>query len=263
MKWFGKIERRLAPYAIPNLTLGVILAHTLTFLVLVSKPELYPALALDTRQVMAGEWWRLLTFMLMPSSLSPIWFLFAMYFLFLMGRALENEWGDLRYNLYWLIGYLASAGFAFLVPGQIVTNGYLVTSIFLAFAFLFPDFVIYLFLILPIKVKWIALFTWLFYGYTVLAGIGTGYWGPVLMVAAATLNFFLFFGKQVVLRMKQGHRTMKRKQQALAAANEPFHHCSVCGLTDLANPKMEFRYAKQGDEVVGYCLDHLPDNLDA
>ena len=55
------------------------------------------------------------------------------------------------------------------VPGQAATNGFLYGSVFLAFARLFPDFELHLFFILPIKIKWLALLTWIGYGWTMVA----------------------------------------------------------------------------------------------
>ena len=260
MNLLEKIERRCGWFAVPHLTLAVIAVQALAFLALTGNPELYGGMVLWADAVMAGQWWRLLTFLMLPPTQSIIFVIFAWYLLYLMGNALEDTWGTFRYNLFWLIGYLASLAAAFFVPGEVVTNTYLVGSIFLAFAFLFPDFQILLFFILPVKVKWLALITWVYYGISLAGGIGTGDWGSVAMIAAATLNFFLFFGFEVVRRMRRGHRRMQLQREAIADRNEPFHRCSVCKKTDLSDPEAEFRYAKRGDEVVCYCLEHLPED---
>ena len=41
---------------------------------------------------------------------------------------------------------------------------------FLAFAYLYPDFQLLLFFILPVKVKWLALLQWIGYFYVMLVG---------------------------------------------------------------------------------------------
>lgn len=258
MKWTQQLGRKLGRFALPHLTLGIIAVQGVTFLAAVSNPALVNGMWLDTREVMAGEWWRLLTFMMMPPSLSPIWALIAFYVLWLTGGGLENAIGTGRYNLYWLIGYLASVGVAFAVPGTAVSNGYLTTSVFLAFALLYPDYEFLLFFILPVKVKWLALLAWLMYGYTFISGVATGDWAGPAMVAAATLNFFVFFGADVVRKLRRGHSHMKRQRDAIAEANEPFHRCVVCGKTDISDPAAEFRYNPEASGAVCYCLDHLP-----
>ena len=138
-----------------------------------------------------GEWWRLITYLFDPPRTNAIFAFFAWYIFYLMGTTLETTWGLFRYNLYLAIGYFASLAFAFLcwfatgVPGQAATNGFLYGSVFLAFARLFPDFELQLFFILPIKIKWLALLTWIGYGWTMVAA---DTWLTRAMVVAAVLE---------------------------------------------------------------------------
>lgn len=258
MKWNRQLVRALGRLALPHLTLGIIAVQGITFFAAVSNPALVQGMWLDTSLVMAGEWWRLLTFMMVPPFANPLCAVIAFYVLWLTGRGLENAIGTGRYNLYWLVGYLASVGMAFAVPGSIVSNGFLATSVFLAFALLYPDYEFLLFFILPVKVKWLAAITWVIYGYIFISGIATGDWAGPAMVFAATLNFFIFFGADVVRKLRRGHSHMKRQRDAIAEKNEPFHRCVVCGKTDLSDPQMEFRYNPEPSGAVCYCLDHLP-----
>ncbi len=259
MKPLEKLERRFGGFALPHLTLGIIGIQGLTFLAAVSNPGIIAGMNLDTARVLSGEWWRLITFMMMPPSLSPIWTAIGLYVLYLTGGALENAIGHFRYNLYWLVGYLASLAAAFLVPGTPVSNAYLTTSVFLAFAMLYPNFEFLLFFILPVKVKWLALLTWLLYAYTAINGVATGDWSGPAMVAAATANFFLFFGLQVVRVIRSGQKNIQRQRESLAAENEPFHRCTVCGKTDLSHPATEFFYThNDAEQVVCFCKEHVP-----
>ena len=259
MKWTQQLERKLGRFALPHLTLGIIAVQVITFLAGVSNPDLVLGLSLDTQLVRDGEWWRVLTFMMVPPSGSPIWVIVAWYVLYITGAGLENAIGTPRYNLYWLIGYVASVGLAFTVPGTYVSNGFLITSVFLAFALLYPDFQFLLFFILPVAAKWFALISWLGYGFVLIGGTATNSLAGPAMVVAATLNFFLFFGAEVARKLKRGHNHMRRQRDAIAAQNEPFHRCSVCGSTDISHPHAEFRFNPEEIGTVCYCLDHLPD----
>ena len=49
---------------------------------------------------------------------------------------------------------------AFLTPDHTPSNAFLFGSVFLAFAFLFPDFTIYLFFLIPVKIKVLAFIAW-------------------------------------------------------------------------------------------------------
>lgn len=258
MKWTQQLERKLGRFALPHLTMGIIGVQVMTFLAGVSNPAIVNAMVLDSRLVLDGEWWRVLTFMMMPPSMSPIWALIAWYVLYLTGGGLEGAVGTPKYNLYWLIGFVASVAVAFVVPGTPVSNAYLATSVFLAFAVLYPNYEFLLFFILPVKVKWLALLAAAIFGYTAVSGIAVGAWGGPAMVGAATLNFMVFFGPELLKRIKRGHNHMKRQRDVIAAQHEPFHRCSVCGKTDISDPRMEFRYNPEAKGTVCYCLDHLP-----
>ena len=258
MRWPAKLERRLGFLAIPNLTIGIILVQSVAWVAMQTNPALAGGLVLAPELVRSGEWWRVFSFLLMPPASHPLWLFFAFYLLWLMGTALEREWGDFRYTLFWLLGWLASVALAMLVPGGVVTNAYLTGSVFLAFAALYPEFQILLFFILPVKVKWLAAVTWVLYLLALAGGIADRDWAAVAGVAAATANFFAFFGRDVVGLVGRNHRQMKRKREGVVAAREPFHRCSVCGRTDLTDPRLDFRYAKNGrGETVCFCEEHI------
>ncbi|MEM9701259.1 MAG: hypothetical protein AAF907_02295, partial [Planctomycetota bacterium] len=83
-------------------------------------------------------------------------------------------------------------------------------------AFLFPNYTFMLFFILPVKVKWLAAITWAFYVF----GLLTGSSETRLMILAATLNFFLFFVRDIISRGKavQRRKSFEKKQQVEAEA---------------------------------------------
>ena len=78
---------------------------------------------------------------------------FAWYLFYLMGNALEGHWGAFRYNLFLLIGYLVTVAVAFLYPYAAATNIFIGGSVFLAFAYLYPDFQLYIFFIIPVRLN--------------------------------------------------------------------------------------------------------------
>ena len=57
-----------------------------------------------------------------------------------MGSALEGHWGAFRYNLFLLVGYVITVAVSFIMPLYPATNVFIGGSVFLAFAFLYPDF---------------------------------------------------------------------------------------------------------------------------
>jgi hypothetical protein len=254
MSLLDKLERRFRRYALPNLTMALIACQVVVFVAGLVKPEVFEQLMLVAGKVQTGQVWRLLTFLVMPPTENVLFALFFWYLFYLMGRALELNWGDFRYNVFLLIGYLATVAVSFVEPEMPATNAFLEGSVFLAFAYLFPEFTLYIFFILPVKIKWLALLTWI--GYFVMILFGD--WLQRLLVLASLCNFLLFFGKEVISRIRAARRRMAFEARQLAAEERPyFHRCTVCGITDRTHPRMDFRYCSQCEGAHGYCTEHL------
>lgn len=247
-----KLEKKFRRYAIPNLTVYLIMGQVLFFVFALSGRFILERVILVPELVLRGEWWRLFTFLFVPPATSPIFVFFAWYLFYLMGSALENQWGTARYNLYLLAGYIVTVAVSFLFPFSAATNIFVGGSVFLAFAYLYPDFQLYIFFILPVRIKWLALLTWIAYLYQILAGS----WSTRLLVLASISNFLLFFGKDLAWKAKSGRRRMTEQVRDLSGNKEPFHTCAACGITDLSHPHMEFRYCRECGGM-GYCKDHI------
>ena len=256
MKLLKQVERKLGRFAIHDLTLYLVGGQGLALLLGLVNPGMPGNLVLIPEAVAAGQWWRLLSFVFTPPFGNPVLAIFMLYLLYFMGGALESHWGAFRYNLYFLIGYLLTVVAVFAFPFGAATNAYITGSIFLAFAHLFPDFEILLFFILPVRVKWLALLTWLFYGYDFI----TGGWAARLLIMASVTNFLVFFGRDIFHNALHGHRRIKRQASAIADRDKPMHVCTVCGITDKTHRDMDFRYCSKCDPPVAYCTDHIGDH---
>lgn len=252
MGLLDNLERKLRRYAIPNVTLYLIIGQVLFFVFEMSGRFILDRIVLIPDFVIRGEWWRLITFLFIPPSTSPIFIFFAWYIFYLMGSALEGHWGAFRYNVFLLVGYVITVAVSFLMPFYPVTNLFIGGSVFLAFAFLYPDFQLYIFFILPVKIKWLALLTWIAYVYKLLVGTGS----TRLLVLASISNFLLFFGKDIYWRMKTGKRRMAEQARQFTGIKEAFHTCTICGKTDISHPQMEFRYCSDCGGL-GYCMEHI------
>ena len=261
MSLLSRLERNLGRYAIPDLSLYLIIGQVmiLGFALLgqfdVGRIMLLPA------AVRAGELWRLGTFLLVPpvttlTLTSALFLAFGWYLFYLMGSALEQHWGAFRFNGFILLGWLLTVGAAFVTPALYATNAYMAATVFLAFAYLNPDFVMYIFFFLPVKIKWLALIQWL--GYAFILIVGT--WAERLMILASTGNFLVFFARDLVRSVGSGQRRQAWQARNFAAANnerEPRHRCHLCNRTDLTHPQLDFRYCSKcaGDQC--YCSDHI------
>lgn len=249
-----RLERKIGKYSIRNLMIYITALNGAVFLLAFLIPDLnlYSKLALIPSLVMKGEVWRLITFLFIPMNSSPIWIVFTLYFYYLIGSALEREWGSFKFNVYYLIGVLGTIGAAFLGGGAdaVILN----FSLIFAFAYLFPNFQIMLFFFLPVKIKYMAI------AYAVLLIISAGF-SPVrwLMIIGSVVNFILFFWRDLYYRLKFNKKAHITRQQFKAQIPKLhiMHRCYICGKTDVEDRKMEFRYCCDCDGDYEYCMDHL------
>jgi len=260
MSLLDSLERRYGRFAIPGLIRIVVALTALVYVLALLSPDFISVLTLDPARILKGEVWRLVTYIFIPRSIGqpgsmmqPLWLLLALWFLFFIGERLEHAWGAFRLNLYFLLGMIGTTIAAFLFGAQF-SNAMLASSLFFAFAHFYPEEVIYILFILPAKVKWLA---WVSAA-LLLLGFATGPNSYRMALIAAFANYFVFFGPELLRAARQRQEVASRRQRFEASArseDEALHRCAHCGATELTNPSLEFRVARDGEE---YCLAHLP-----
>lgn len=258
MKLLDRLEQKYGRFALPNLTVYLIAGQVILY-VMIQTGQIAPDMvALAGLKVYQGEWWRLISFLLDPPVSNPIFAFFAWYIFYLMGSALESQWGAFRYNVYLLLAYALTLGVAFLIPNVWINNSYIGVSVFLAFAHLYPDFTLMLFFVLPVKMRWLSIIMWLSLGFSVLSGN----WVLRLLIVASVANFLLFFGADLYRQARSGQRrrAWQGQQAPQARVDDPLHRCTVCGISDVSHPEMDFRYCSKCEGPYGYCSEHLRDH---
>lgn len=198
------LERRLRRYTIADLMKYIAIGQGLVYILMFVWPTLgnalYASIVLTRSALLRGQIWRLITFVFVPPASSPIFVLFALYFYYMIGVALERRWGKVRFNLYYGVGMIC-AWIACLLTGY-ATNTYLNLSLFFAFAAMFPNEEVYLFGILPIKVKYLALVDVLIYLQQFIAGSAS----TRVTIVLCLLNVILFLGGDLL-------NTLRRESQ--------------------------------------------------
>ncbi|MFL6514913.1 MAG: rhomboid family intramembrane serine protease [Chthoniobacterales bacterium] len=258
MTFSDKLERRLGFIALPGLLRYVAALTALVFILYKIDPSYVTLIDLDVDQVRQGQVWRLVTYIFIPQlgGFFPDWMnaAFSVLFLIWVGDRLEEAWGAFRLTLYFLIGMIGTT-IAAVLFGARFSNAMLYSSVFFAFARFYPNVVIFFAYILPLKVKWIA---WIYAALLLFQFVvGSMAFRSALLVAFA--NYLIFFGRDIVSQARQRREVSDRKQRFEAesrrTAAEPLHSCAVCGATELTEPNLEFRVARNGEE---YCIPHLP-----
>jgi membrane associated rhomboid family serine protease len=252
MSLLDKLERRIGFLGIPGLPRILVGLTALVWVLVWLNPGFRFALDLDPSRILRGEIWRLITYIFLPQTLS-LWVILALWFLWFIGEGIERAWGAFRLTLYFLIGMIGTTIAAFFF-GARFSNGMLVTSLFFAFARFYPDEVIYILFVLPAKIKWIAWVTAAF----LLAKFVLGPMSYRMALIAAFANYLIFFGPEILHQARHRGEVSKRRRRFESQSRgetEPLHKCAVCGATELSDPNLDFRVARDGEE---YCIAHLP-----
>ena len=118
MSILSRLDAKFGRYAVPNLTVIIIIGQVLMYVAQQLNPgkqgfHLLERIRMYPERVLAGEYWRVVTFLFDPPITNLIFAALFWYFLYLMGTTLEVTWGSFRYNVYLLIGYVGSIACAF------------------------------------------------------------------------------------------------------------------------------------------------------
>lgn len=282
----NRLRRKLEKYAIPNLTLYLIICYGIGYLMQYLVPAGYQYLMLDPFLVLKGQVWRLVTWILIPPDSSNIFFvLITLYLYYSLGGLLERIWGTYKYNVYLFSGLLFTilgafvlCGYSVLMSAQptmytglyLLNNGsavyfgqfstyYLNMSIFLACAASIPDVQVLLMFLFPIKVKWLGIV----YGIILLVNCIQGGIATWIVVIFSLLNFLVFFlrskGKMhlsvgQIKRQQEFHQKMRAAGQTKGITR---HKCAICGRTELDGDDLEFRFCSKCNGNYEYCQYHL------
>lgn len=198
-KRIRRAEFRFGRYAVRNLMTIICAGQLIVFLCSLMFPDLnlYYNLACIRYEIFAGQIWRLFTCFFLPPSAGAIMIVFVLYFYYMVGGALENEWGSFRFDVFYFVG-MTGVWISMLLTGY-GSSYYLNLSLFLAFAIMYPDYQFMLFFIIPVKSKWLAVADLVM---LILAFIFSAGWSAKLAIILSLANIYLFFGKQAVTYIK-------------------------------------------------------------
>lgn len=258
------LDRRVGSLAFPQILRWIAGLQLLNWFLLFLSPEFSGWIGYDRDAILSGQVWRLLTWVLTPivgvgGGFSLVWILIATLFMFFINDHLEGHWGSFRLNVYvfssvillsllGLLPFADGAGFLW--------KTVFFSTVFLAFAALFPNQVIHLFLIIPVKAKWLGWFNAAMLVLTVFS------FRPVLLagilVVAGMAPFLAVFLPGWIRDYRQSGKAAARRQRFQAQSldeDEAFHRCEICGATDESHPDKEFRVTADGDEICSECRE--------
>ncbi len=143
-------------YSYTNVTVKLIIANVIVFMLTMVSKQLYLALAMVPSYVVYNHWyWQFLTYMFVHGGLSHLFF--NMFGLYVFGTPVERQLGSKEFLLFYLLtGTLSGifSFFAYLIGGVnvvLVGASGAIFSVMFAFAVFYPNARIFIFGILPIR----------------------------------------------------------------------------------------------------------------
>lgn len=127
----------------------------------------------DGDAVRAGEVWRLVTYQFTQAGtgfMGALSLFITLLLLYMMGTALEEEWGTRHFVTLFLLSTLGSAAVAALAGVPLLGTYFVYFTLLFVYAAAFPQQTFYLFGMVPIRVRVLALFSLAVLLYGVFAG---------------------------------------------------------------------------------------------
>ena len=299
MNFINKLERKFGRFAISNLIIYVLIAYGIGYVIQLTNENLYSMLVLNPSLVMEGQVWRLFTWICTVPQEMGIFLIFMFLFYYWIGTTLEKHWGTFKYNLYMFSGYLFmtfGAMLIYIITGLLsgwemaislnMSTYYINLASFLAFATLFPDMQIYFMMILPIKIKWLAIVDVVYLSFTCISQLSQlskvdsiiasfyyangivltkvevygAIFSVVISIVLSVLNFLIFFlmtRNYKRMSPKEMHRRRAYKKQTMKYKDATKHKCAICGRTEEDDENITFRFCSKCKGNYEYCQDHL------
>lgn len=222
------------------------------------------ALSLNFEKIFQGQIWRLFTFFLTSTTfISPMFCIFTLLFMIFLADIIYSSWSNIKVNLFFLLNALIIiiGGFIFYLLSPNINNNYIAfyfTSfyfmqfIIISATILRPDEEIFLFLVLPVKIKWIGLFYGISIIFTFIQMPQTQ-----IIIALSSISFITVFLPSFLFFTKKTKQDISKIMNETDTPVEPFNTCHKCNKTDISHPSEHFRIFEDDNEYCSNCLNKI------
>ncbi|MBR7090462.1 MAG: hypothetical protein IKI46_08255 [Lachnospiraceae bacterium] len=305
----NSFNNKIRRFVIPNLTLWLIAGYVVGYIISMVNSSFLYWLSLDPYKILHGQVWRLITWVIIPPNMlgsDPLGLFFVLLMLFCcysIGNILERVWGTVKYNIFIFTGIALAIICAFIylliirfsadyeafvalenanlaMDWFAFSTYYINVSIYIVFAMTYPNNIVRLYFILPVKMKWLGIIDTVYLLYIFIRG----YIPEKAAVIAALLNCLIFYlsnirGKSLnpyqIYRRTSFNRaynkgmsnagrtrntggvTSQASDVKMNPRSQTRHKCAICGKTEVSDPDMEFRYCSKCAGSYEYCQTHL------
>ncbi|HVT43985.1 MAG TPA: rhomboid family intramembrane serine protease [Thermoanaerobaculia bacterium] len=170
--------------------------------------------AFEASRFLGGEFWRLFTYPFLQSG--PIALFFNLLILYIMGSAVEEEYGTRNFVLFILLSVVGSAAVALVLGTPLLGSFFISFPLLFIFATMVPDQVFYLFFILPVKVKWLA---YIGVGYLILQVLGRSPIG-IAAFGGSAITYLVYYLRFRRIRIARPRPAFKPVEPASGEAED-------------------------------------------
>jgi membrane associated rhomboid family serine protease len=197
-----------------HLTEGLIFAHFSVFLLSYANPDGLLALALVPGQV-ATRPWSMVTYQFIHGQ-SMFWFFISMLILWIMAKPLEDSWGSPRFLAFWLVATFGASVTSVLLGRPLIGDMAVSGSLLFTFATLYPETEFRLFFLIPVKVKYLAVFG---AAMLLLSSLQLGVFAGVANAAGMSAGYLFFLAtRRLPSRRKLAFQLKQRKAEVQVKA---------------------------------------------
>ncbi|PKK39570.1 hypothetical protein ABB02_01130 [Clostridiaceae bacterium JG1575] len=235
---------------------GMVAVYLLLFLTLNLRIRIDFLLSLgfSRNAVLQGQIWRIVTFPFVripaPYPMDLIWFGFSMLIYYMGIQYTEARVGRSRMNSFAVLCWLFLLLYGLLFNRHVDFSPVVLATVVLAGLYN-PDFQLYIYFILPIRGRFIALLGTAFLLIEGIQGAHQNF--AVLLVLLLMTYDILGDGVKSRVRKQEFHKKAGGENPKAA----PRHRCAECGITEKEAPDMIFRYCSSCKGNFEYCEDHI------
>jgi membrane associated rhomboid family serine protease len=249
----------------------ILLFLTVAFFVLeYQDPQRYASLFSFDRQAFAsGEMWRLFTYQFTEAGQGwffipkPLVLFFTMLVLYIMGSAVEEEWGTRNFLMFFAMSTIGSALAASWLGVPLLGSYFVNFSLLFVYASIVPEQTFYLFAVVPIRVRWLA------YVAAALLAFGVLFGGPAntAAFAGAALSYAYYYVHRLPPVPRDASGEVKSGPDAMAMRNATRFAAMKHVMANGGQSDVERLIAQCDRDVVrgvNICppADYKPDNND-
>lgn len=158
--------------------------------------------------VKAGEWWRLVTWQFTQAGdglFEALALFVTLLLLYMMGSALEEEWGTFHFVMLFALSTATSVGVAAWLGIPLLATYFVYFTLLFVYASAFPQQTFYLFGVIPLRVRLIAVFLLAILIYGAIDGAPSN----IAALAGAAVGYLYYVSQRIRIRFV----TVEEEQQ--------------------------------------------------